>query len=460
MHQISELSEFSIEEITKVEGAAGLNVFIENGAVKKVEFAIKEFKRFYTHAMEGKPVAAIPQLMARICGTCSNAHLVASIEAVEKALGLVPSEQTMLLRTLTYHGLIIRDHALHLYLFCLPDMFGKDSLLGFDDDDPVQHQLLHDAFAVKASGNHLAIAVAGRSVHAPLPMPGGFGKIPDKKSITEVIMELENIRPAVLRLIKVFADDPSSLVRKSNYAALRNPKFSYLEGDLWDMKGFVVDEAGYRDHLEHVVLPYSQASAYTFKGETYRVGSIARLNINSSGLHPRTKHDAEEALKIFPSDNIFHNNLAQAIEILHSVDESIDLLKQKTFILEPPQKLVPKAGVGVGLVEAPRGALYHKLEVNDKGIVERGEVVVPTGQNQIAIELDLAQFIGEHMDMEESQMKLECEKIIRAYDPCMSCGAHFLELKVSTNGKPLKKIISKPIKKTSPKKHPHHHHHE
>jgi sulfhydrogenase subunit alpha len=458
MHQISELSQFSIEEITKVEGAAGLNVFIENGAVKKVEFAIKEFKRFYTHAMEGKPIAAIPQLLARICGTCSNAHLVASIEAVEKTLGIIPSEQTMILRTLTYHGLIIRDHALHLYLFCLPDMFGKDSLLGFDDDDPVQHQLLHDAFAVKAAGNHLAILVAGRSVHAPFPMPGGFGKIPEAKAIAEVIIELENIRPAVLRLIKVFTDDPSSLIRKSNYAALRNPKFSYLEGDLWDMKGFVVDEAGYRDHLEHVVLPYSQASAYTFKGETYRVGSIARLNINSSGLHPRTKHDAEDALKLFPSDNIFHNNLAQAIEILHSVDESIDLLKQKTFVPEPPQKLIPKAGVGVGLVEAPRGALYHKLEVNDKAIVERGEVVVPTGQNQIAIELDLIQFIGEHMDMEESQMKLECEKIIRAYDPCMSCGAHFLELKVSKNGKPLKKIISKPIKKTSPRKHTHHHH--
>jgi coenzyme F420-reducing hydrogenase alpha subunit len=160
---------------------------------------------------------------------------------------------------------------------------------------------------------------------------------------------------------------------------------------------------------------------------------------------------------MFPSDNIFRNNLAQAIEILHSVDESIDLLKQKTFVPEPPQKLVSKTGIGIGLIEAPRGALYHKLEVNAKGIVERGEVVVPTGQNQIAIELDLKQFIGEHMDMEESAMKLECEKIIRAYDPCMSCGAHFLELKVSKNGKPLKKIISKPIKKTSSKKHVHHH---
>ena len=97
--------------------------------------------------------------------------------------------------------------------------------------------------------------------------------------------------------------------------------------------------------------------------------------------------------------------------------------------------------------------------MNDKGIVEKGEVVVPTGQNQIAIELDLIQFINEHMDMEESAMKLECEKIIRAYDPCMSCGAHFLELKVSKNGSKLKKVISKKqISKNTPKKHHSHHH--
>lgn len=461
MHQISDLSQFSIDEITKVEGAAGLNVFLEGGEVKKVEFAIKEFKRFYTHAMEGKPVAAIPQLLARICGTCSNAHLMASIEAVEKSQGITPSKQTKILRDLTYHGLIIRDHALHLYLFSLPDLFGKDSLLHFEDDDPVQHQLLHDAFAVKAVGNHLAIAVAGRSVHAPFPTPGGFAKSPTKADLTKLLPELENIRPAILRLIRVFADCPYSLVRKSNYAALKTPSFAYLEGDLWDMHGFVTDEAGYRDHLEHIVLPYSQASAYTWDGKTYRVGALARLNVNKDALHPRTKSDTRNELILFPSDNIFHNNLAQAIAILHSVDDAIDTINQHDFAPEAPQKFTPKAGIGVGVVEAPRGALYHKLEVNDKGIVEKGEVVVPTGQNQIAIELDLIQFINEHMDVEESAMKLECEKIIRAYDPCMSCGAHFLELNMSTNGSKLKKVISKKqISKNTPKKHHSHHHHK
>jgi sulfhydrogenase subunit alpha len=428
MHQISEMSGFKIDEVTKIEGAVGLDVEIENGKVKDVRFAIKEFKRFYVHAMTGKPIAAVPQLLARICGTCSNAHLMASIEAVEHTLGMEVTPQTKLLRTLTYHGLIIRDHALHLYLFSLPDVFNRDSLLAFSDDDPVEHQMLHDAFAVKGAGNHLAILVAGRSVHAPVPMPGGFAKIPEPTQIKAMIHELEHIRPAVLRLIKIYAECSFSLVRETNYAALVHDPFSYLEGEIRDVNGFVCDEKGYRDHLEHVVIPYSQASGYTFNGQTYRTGALARLNLNKSALHPKTREDAAMELKLFPSHNVYHNNLAQAIGILHSVDESLDILRNTVF---QPERMLPipkKAGVGVGVVEAPRGMLFHKLEVNEAGIVTGGEVVVPTGQNQIAIEQDLGMFISDHMDMTEEEISLECEKIIRAYDPCMSCASHFLKV--------------------------------
>lgn len=428
MHQVSELSKFSIDEVTKIEGSAGLDVTLKDGKVETVHFKIQEYKRFYTNAMVGKPVMAMPQLLSRICGTCSNAHLMASIEAVEKAFDIRATEQTKILRALTYHGLIIRDHALHLYIFSLPDMFGKDSLLQFDESDPVQHDLLHDAFAVKAAGNHLAILVAGRSVHAPFPMPGGFAHLPDEEGIKRSIEELRAVRPAILRLIDVYAKCPFSLVRKTNYIALKADPFSYLEGELWDMNGKVADESGYRDHLEHVVIPYSEASGYKFDGEAYRVGAMARLNINKDALHPDTKRDAAKALERFPSHDVYDNQLAQAIAILHSVDESIGLLEKTTFQKEPLIPIVPRAAVGVGVVEAPRGTLYHKLELDDKGIVKHGEVIVPTGQNQITIELDLKQFIEEHLDMDKDALSLECEKIIRAYDPCMSCASHFLKL--------------------------------
>ena len=112
--------DLTMEHITKVEGAASLTVKVVDNKVESVNFKINEFKRFFTTAMVSKPIIALPQLLSRICGTCSNAHILCSIEACEDALGITPSEQTMVLRVLTVYGLIIRDHALHLYLFALP----------------------------------------------------------------------------------------------------------------------------------------------------------------------------------------------------------------------------------------------------------------------------------------------------------------------------------------------------
>ena len=224
------------------------------------------------------------------------------------------------------------------------------------------------------------------------------------------------------------ASSTDRLDRQTNYIALRGKNFSYLEGQLYDMKGLVAEEKDFRQHVEKVVLPYSQAIAYNFAGVNYRVGALARINLNKDILHANTKKDSANMLKLFPSHNVYHNNLAQAIEILHSIDDAIDLLKDTEFKPEKPVKLEMRAATGIGVVEAPRGTLYHKLEVDDKGIVKKGEVIVPTGQNQISIELDIRDYIQNNLDKPKETLALDCEKIIRAYDPCMSCASHFLEV--------------------------------
>src|SRR3989338_7571520 len=131
MHDINDNFDINLSEISKVEGAASLEIKIRNKKIEDLKFFISEWKRFYTQAVQSKPAIAVPQLVARICGTCSNAHLLCSIKAIENAFGISPSEQTMLLRKLLYFGLIIRDHALHLYIFSLPDLFNKNSILEF-----------------------------------------------------------------------------------------------------------------------------------------------------------------------------------------------------------------------------------------------------------------------------------------------------------------------------------------
>jgi coenzyme F420-reducing hydrogenase alpha subunit len=417
--------------ITKIEGDAAVSIHAEDGKITEVKFGITEYKRFFTEAMKGKPIMAIPSHLARICGTCSNAHIMAAIEACENALDIQPTKQTEILRALTMHGLIIRDHALHLYLFCMPDLFGKDAFLDFDESDPVQHQMLHDGFDIKAAGNYLATLIAGRSVHAMYPVIGGFLHFPSKEGVDEAVTKLNAVREAVLRLIKVFQDAPDHFDRKTNYMALiADEGFGYINGKIRTSRGEMFAESEYRGLLEHTVVPHSQASGYKYKGESYLVGSLARLNIAKDNLHPKTKESAKEALALFPSTDVFHNNVAQAIEILHSIDESLDLLQNNTFVPEPIIKKPNREAVGIGVVEAPRGTLYHKVVLGADGIIKEGEVIVPTGQNQINIEEDIGRLVEGLLakGMETDKIPMEIEKLIRAYDPCMSCGAHFLKV--------------------------------
>jgi coenzyme F420-reducing hydrogenase alpha subunit len=422
--------DLTLDKLTKLEGSASLEIRVKDNKVEHVHFKITEFKRFFTKAMEGKPIVALPQLLARICGTCSNAHILASIEACERALGITPSRQTMLLRILTMYGLNIRDHALHLYLFALPDMFGKDAFLDFDENDPIQHQLLHDAFEIKAAGNYLSTLVAGRSVHAMYPTIGGFIHFPDAVGIEEAIKKLEAIRPAVLRLIKVFEDTTFHFERETVFTAIVSDRYGFINGVIRTSDGDSIPEEKFGEHLERVVLPYSQGSAYKREGKAYMVGALSRMNLAKDLLHKNTKEAIGTTLDLFPSIDVYRNNLAQAIEILHAIDDSLEILRTEKIVTEPVIKGQNRDAEGVGVVEAPRGTLYHKVKLASTGMVTSGEVVVPTGQNQINIEEDIARLVEDLIeDVPKEKMGHEIEKLIRAYDPCMSCAAHFLKIK-------------------------------
>ncbi|NMC36017.1 Ni/Fe hydrogenase subunit alpha [Candidatus Beckwithbacteria bacterium] len=426
--------DITIDSITKVEGSAGLEVKVADGQVTDLRFVIRDYRRFYTQAVKGKPLVSVPAFLSRICGTCSVSHLFASLEACEKSQGIQISEQTRILRQLAYDALMIRDHALHLYFFVLPDVLGIDSILDIPEDpDNFGHQLLHDSFDIKKLGTDISNAIIGAAIHAPLPTVGGFLKNPDPKVFPELVDRLEKIRPQVIRGIKLFYDWDASLIRNSDYMCLRNPnRFDFLEGEIVNTDGRKVPESQFHDFLRSVVIPYSQSEGYVFSDthEDYLVGSLARVNINLDQLHPRTKADISEYLGFFPSNNIYDNNLAQAVEILHCVDEAIDILKTIQIKDEKPIAFTPKAGIGVGVVEAPRGILYHMVKTDDKGIITDCDVIVPTSQNQINMENDLKKYFNDNIATKsQDELKYETEKIIRAYDPCMSCATNFLKIK-------------------------------
>lgn len=424
--------EITIDSISKIEGTAGLKVTVEDNTVKDLKFIIKDYRRFYTQAVKGKPIISVPSFLSRICGTCSVAHLFAAIEAIEKSQEIVPSEQTMLLRRLTYDALMIRDHALHLYFFVLPDVLGIDSILDISDDhDDWGHQLLHDSFDIKQLGTDISNLIAGAAIHAPMPTIGGFLKLPDATKFPELIKRLEEVRPAVLRGIDAFSKMPDVLDRNSDYLCLQvKDRYGYLEGEVINSNGKRVPESEFRNFLKSVVIPYSHAEGYIFSDthEDYLVGSLARINLNKDLLRAETKEQVQQYLSVFPSNNIYHNNLAQAIEILEAVNDAIFILKSINITDEKPVKKPFQKGVGVGVVEAPRGILYHMVEVDETGKIIDYDVIVPTAQNQINIENDLKKYFQENLEKGEEALKLDAEKIIRAYDPCMSCATNFLKI--------------------------------
>ena len=438
-----------LKNISKIEGHTHLEVKVRDGKVVLCQLKIAESKRFFSNAAVGLKFDVLPITMSRICGTCSSAHALCSIEALEKALGVdgKVSEQTKRLRDLLVCSNHLRDHAMHLYFFCLPDVFGFDSVLDFPES---KDSWIHDGLAVKEAGNFVSTIVGGRAVHPPNAVFGGFSKFPSAEEIDDAIVKLEDCRERILKVADIFYKDKTAFVRKTNYVGLVSDGYSFLKGHIEDTDGLRIEEEGYGEHFEKVVLPYATARGVLWKdgtpldshghqtgqeGGEFMVGALARLNLNRGNLNKRTRRDVAKYLGDFPCDDVFNNNLAQAIEMLQCVDVSLDIFRNFKWVgikAEKPVRGVPnpKGSVGVGVMEAPRGTLYYKLALDGKGVVQAVELCIPTQQNIIHLEKDIASYV-EHMlkkGFDKKKISYEVEKMIRAYDPCMSCATHFLKI--------------------------------
>lgn len=428
MHTHSDF-ELNIKNLSKIEGHAELEVKANKKEVTECRLKISENKRFFTQAVLGLPYQQVPTTMSRICGTCSSAHTLCSIEAIEKALGLEVSKQTFQLRNLLAYSSHLRDHAMHLYFFCLPDIFKKDSVLDFEGKEK---KWIHDGLHVKEVGNYLSTIIGGRAVHPPNAVIGGFTHFPSSEEIQEAINKLESVRESILRIIDLFYKDKTTFKRKTNYVALVNDDYNFLKGHIKTAKGTTIEEEQYAEHLQRVVLPYSTATAFEWESKDYMVGALARMNLNKDNLNKRTKKDTREYLKNYPCDCIFENNDAQAIEMLHEADSSIDILDELKNNLQKEEPFNPKTqrGTGIGVIEAPRGTLYYHIELDAKGKVNFANLCIPTQQNIIHLQKDLAKYITELLKQgKKKEIQFEAEKMIRAYDPCMSCATHFLKIK-------------------------------
>jgi len=420
--------DLELKNISKIEGHTHMTVRAKNGKVLECKLKISENKRFFTDAVVGLSYDKVSMTMSRICGTCSSAHVMCSVEAIEKAFGVEVSAQTRRLRNLLINASHLRDHAMHLYFFVLPDVFGIDSVLDFKKD---LHKWIHYGLDVKAAGNFLSTIVGGRAVHPPAAVVGGFTIFPKAEEIVEAVKKLEGVREKIIALIDLLFKSRKDWVfnRETNYVGLVNNDYNFLEGKIKTAMGTVIEERDFGEHLTRVVLPYSHATAFEFESDEYLVGALARMNVNFGYLNLRTKSDVGKYVGIFPSVNVFDNNLAQAIEMLNIVDNCLEILGTP-FSEEKVVRVVPRKSTGVGVVEAPRGTLYYRLDFDSKGVVSFCDLCIPTQQNSIHMEKSIAAYVESLLKkgVDRKGIAFEVEKMIRAYDPCMSCAAHFLVL--------------------------------
>lgn len=420
--------EINLHNISKIEGHTHLDVVVKKGKAVSAKLKISENKRFYSNAVIGMPYQQAPSRVSRICGTCSPAHLSCACEALENALDFNITEQTRILRELLLIGNLIRDHAMHLYFFCLPDIIGKDSVLDFETEE--EKELIHKALHVKEAGNNLCTVVGGRAVHPTFENVGSFLKIPDSNDVKKIVEELKNCRGYAVEFCGLFFKKDLVFERETNFVALCGKNYSLAEGVIKTSSGRIIKDNDFLEHVERVVLPYSTAAAFEFDFCDYMVGALARVNLNKNELHKNTKKDCAKYLEFFPSNNLFYNNLAQAIEIVHCIDKAIELLSHDFKNEKTPEIKIKKANRGVGTIEAPRGTLFYTMDIDNLGVVRNSEIIIPTSQNIINMEDAIVDFVNQELDNKSSKEEItrKVERLIRAYDPCMSCATHFLKI--------------------------------
>lgn len=424
---------FSLKSITKVEGHANLDIELYNGEVKKCELQIYEGQRFFEQMVLGRSYNDIPLIVSRICGLCNVSHLNTAIESVEKAFEVPLSEQAAMLRDLATNGEFIKSHALHLLFLVSPDYLHKESVLDFGEKE---HHLIHWGMDLKKAGSDIVKLLGGRIYQTAGIRPGGFTLIPEEKQLNAVLKRLADTRKIAIEAIKLFASFEKQLPfeKKTDYLALSSPSYSFVKGELHSSNGTVIKEEDMLKHVHEFIVPYSNAKQADLQGKDFRVGALARVNLNQKALEGSAKDLIKSLGLKFPSDKIYYNNIAQAIEMLHCIDSSIRIISELNVKKEPIAKIKPKEAIGIGVTEAPRGTLYHEYSFDEKGFVKKATIVVPTNQNSRTIENDLKQFIPSLLSLPQEKANLEIEKLVRAYDPCISCATHFLKVKWKKTG--------------------------
>jgi coenzyme F420-reducing hydrogenase alpha subunit len=368
--------------------------------------------------------------VARICGICPIAYQMGAVHAVENAFGVRVDGQLRALRRLIYCGEWIESHALHVVMLHAPDFLGFPDGIRMAQD---HGEAVRGGLTLKKAGNDLMRAIGGREIHPVNVKPGGFHRLPTRAELSPVAESLARARDLAVNLVRWVATFPfPDVERDYEFVALRHPsEYPLNEGRLVSSKDIDIDIADYETEFweQHVAHSTALHSLLKRRG-AYLVGPLARYALNFDRLPASVQALAQEAGLGPVCRNPFKSIIVRALEIVFACEEALRLIAA----YQPPEQaavaIAPRAGTGFGCTEAPRGICWHRYDFQADGSIERARIVPPTSQNQPSIEADLAAVAATVLDQPDEIIRARCEQSIRNHDPCISCSAHFLKLRV------------------------------
>jgi sulfhydrogenase subunit alpha len=421
--------DLAVDGLARVEGDGSLHVVVRDGQVAEVSLSIFEPPRFFEALLVGRRHTEAPDITARICGICPVAYEMSACAAIEAACGIQIDPRVAALRRLLYCGEWIQSHALHIYLLHAPDFLGcQDAVELAERDKPA----IERGLQLKRVGNLIMETVGGRAVHPVNVRVGGFYRAPDRSSIAGLRDPLLKALEAARATVDWVSDfDFPDTERPYLFVALRrNDCYAIEDGRIVSSAGLDTDADSFlRLVVEEQVARSTALHARLAGTQTYLTGPLARYAINHDLLPPQAREAANSAGLGPVCRNPFQSIIVRAVELVFACEESLRLVES----YEPPDPsysdVPPVEGTGSGATEAPRGLLLHRYELGADGIIQSARIVPPTSQNQLTIEDDLRQVTGTNLDLDDPHLTWVCEQAIRNHDPCISCAAHFLDLK-------------------------------
>lgn len=444
----------TIEPVTRIEGHAKVTIHMnDNGTVDRAYLHINEFRGFEKFC-EGRMVFEMPLITPRICGICPVSHHLAAAKAGDEVYGCPPPRPASLLRELMHMGQVIQSHGMHFF-----ELAGPDLLLGFDQDPATRNvvgliganpELTLKAVNLRKFGQEIIRILGGRRIHPNFAVVGGVNKAlkPDEREtiLSGVDAAIEATQIGI-QIFKDWAEKNNEDIWKfavfsTGYMGLVTPEngLELYDGNI-RMKGAdgaqleMFDPQDYLDYIaEHVenwsYLKFPYYKKLGWPGGVYRVGPLGRLNTCDKIDTPL----ANAELQIFkglnggkPVENTLFYHYARLIEVLFCIEKVRVLLDDQdilsTDILNTRHDY---KGVGVGILEAPRGTLFHHYWADEKGQLERVNLIVATGNNNWAMSNavdSVAKTYVRGPEVHEGMLN-RVEAAVRAHDPCLSCSTH------------------------------------